>query len=231
MNSLLNEIIEAIKIGLNRGIKKFKVYFSDGSRKILRLTRNSLGEIYTLRTARGGWRKFDPEGIVKVEPIEEPQGVTKLLKELRRFIKCWQGAHNNVWRCTKEKVLSIDLQEIDTYCFAIMDVQKVRLFVKDRYRFVGNSFLHWLDIKRNKVYLKSLYPKKGLKDYTECLANISRHLDNNEIFCYRWETAMHKVEVYSQYDENEGLMSYIHLRSQRYDWYYALLNEKVAVIM
>lgn len=162
---------------------------------------------------------------------EEPQVVTKLLKGLRWFINYWQRAHSNVWRCTKEKILNIDLLEIEAYCFATMDVQKVKLFVKNKYNFLGYMILHWLELKKNRIYLKSLYPKEGMGDYLECLANIKKHLDNNEIFCYKWETMRYDVEVYSQYNETEGLMSYVHLKDQRYDWYYALLNEKVAVIM
>lgn len=235
---------EIIDENLARGHNRFKITFDNGATKVCRVTISRDGHYIWLppRATRFGYY-LDIWKIDKIQPIVEPDGIEGFLWNLGQFIEYWKEAHDNVWRETKKKILGIDLDKLYVYAYAVADEEKLREYFVENYGEIGDMFIHWLYYRMNKIYLKSLSPVwKRYEKYTDvgkwrlekvqkCIENVKKHIENNEEFCYVWETKFYQVTVSAHYDFADNLRTYLYLEGRYSSRTYALLNDKLAIVI
>lgn len=243
-NAKLKEIKETIDKNIARGHEKFKITFVNGITKICRVTVSSSGHYiwFPPRAKRFGYY-LDIWKIDKIKPIIEPDGVEGFLYNLKQFMEYWKKAHDNVWRETKKKILNIDLDRLYIYSFVDTDEEKLREYFVANYGEIGYMFMHWLYYSMNKIYLKSLSPvwkryekctdvgKEQIEKVQKYIENIKKHIENSEEFCYVWKTKFYCITASAHRDNADNLRTYLYLESKYNTRTYALLNEKLAIVI
>jgi len=233
--------LQEIETLFESGITKMVATLDDGSKMNLRLFRGV--NTKDLCYMRKGSRRFGyrlSNLIPRIESVkysgnkkEQLSVVQKEVEMLRKFKKAFTTTiHKNLWGDMQDGYSRLNISEFELVMAGAEDYPKTSYDVYTHLsKFSRDNNLHLITENNYKTTtIKSQKPVEQERQYTSCVDNIARHLDNKENFSYHWRSK-YDVSVSGKLCDDGVYRAWLSLEFKGCGngHYYLLINENTAV--